>query len=231
MNIVGILLPLGAINNLGEAKLTEIYIAGEEEEDDESFRARIEEKINMEAFGGNIADYLQYVKSIEGIGNCLVIPIWNGGGTVKLIIVTSSYEIPSEAKINEVQTLIDPTQNSGLGYGIAPIGHKVTVVAPEKLDISISCNITLEVGQKIEPLKKYIEDSIKDCILELQEHWFEGKELRIFLARITSAILDVQGVVNVENIKINGKDENFIIDPLSENNPYPVLKEVTFDEN
>lgn len=117
----GTLLPLNFVNNLGEAIITDIYIAGEDVENDDSLRQRIVEKINAQPFGGNIDDYKQYVKSIEGIGDCLVIPIWNGGGTVKLLIVTSSYEIPTEAKINEVQTLVDPTQNSGKGYGKAPI--------------------------------------------------------------------------------------------------------------
>ena len=118
---LGTMLPLGAINNLGSATLLSTYIAGEDEESDDGLRKRIIEKIKSDTFGGNIADYKQYVKSIDGIGDCLVIPIWNGGGTVKLLIVTTSYEIPTEAKITQVQNLIDPSANSGKGYGKAPI--------------------------------------------------------------------------------------------------------------
>lgn len=81
----GTLLPLENINNLGEAILTEMYIAGEDAESDDNLRERIIDKLNTTAFGGNIADYKQHVKSIEGIGDCLVIPIWNGRRNSKII--------------------------------------------------------------------------------------------------------------------------------------------------
>ncbi len=47
----GTLLPIDPINNLGEAKLTEIYIAGEDAEDDESLRDRTINKLREVPFG------------------------------------------------------------------------------------------------------------------------------------------------------------------------------------
>lgn len=42
------------------------------------------------------------------------------GGTVKLVIINSSFKKPSEALVDQVQTAVDPLQNAGEGVGIAP---------------------------------------------------------------------------------------------------------------
>lgn len=227
----GTLLPLESINNLGEATLTEIYIAGEDAEDDESLRQRVIEKLNTSAFGGNIADYKQYVKSIDGIGDCLVIPVWNGGGTVKLLIVTSDYELPTEAKLNEIQELIDPIQNSGEGYGIAPIGHSVTVTAPTELGLSIEFNVTLDTGYTISGVQENVETAIKDYVKTAQRDWFTESNITIYISRLTVAILSVEGILNTSSVTINGSTEDLIINPLDTDNPYPVIKEVIINES
>ena len=49
------------------------------------------------------------------------------GGTVKLVIINSSFKKPSETLVDQVQTAVDPLQNAGEGVGIAPIGHVVRV--------------------------------------------------------------------------------------------------------
>ena len=49
------------------------------------------------------------------------------GGTVKLVLIDSTFSQPSATLISQVQTAIDPEQNAGEGLGIAPIGHVVKV--------------------------------------------------------------------------------------------------------
>lgn len=118
---LGIMLPLEYnIKNLGLAKITDILIPGEDEEDDESLRSRYFETSNNLAFGGNIADYKQKTKNIEGVGAVKVIPVWNGGGTVKLIITDSNYNIASNTLIEKVQNNMCPDM-SDKGMGLAPI--------------------------------------------------------------------------------------------------------------
>lgn len=227
----GTILPLEPINNLGSATLTSIYIAGIEKESDENLRERAKEKINAKSFGGNIDEYKEYTKSINGVGDCLVIPIWNGGGTVKLVIVTNTYDIPSTSFINNVQTLIDPTQNSGLGYGIAPIGHKVTVVAPTKLELTIDCNIVLAEGYTITSLQSQINEAIKKYLLEVQKAWFIDDTVTIYNSRMIAALLSVNGIVNVNYVKINDSTDDLIITPSEDNNKYPIIKEVNVVES
>ncbi len=226
----GDLLPLESINNVGSATLTDIYIGGEEAEGDENLRQRVLEKVKTHAFEGNIADYKAYVKSMEGIGDCLVIPVWNGGGTVKLLIVTSSYQIPAEAKVEEVQNLVDPPVNSGKGYGKAPIGHEVTVTVPEVFNINVEFNIILEDNFTVAGVRENIKNAINDYLKTVQRSWFTEDEVIIYISRIMVAILSVNGVVSINNLILNRDVKDITINPKDEDNLYPMLKDVIINE-
>ena len=112
---LGALLPIDYISGLETAQLIELLIPGEDAEDVEALRARYFGSLDSQAFGGNIADYKEKVNDLDGVGGVKVYPAWNGGGTVKLVIINSSYGVPSSTLIDTVQTAIDPTTNSGEG--------------------------------------------------------------------------------------------------------------------
>ena len=67
--VTGNLIPINYIQNLAKAEITELLIPGEDEEDDETLRAR--------AFAGNVIDYKNKTKEINGVGAVKVTPIWN----------------------------------------------------------------------------------------------------------------------------------------------------------
>lgn len=87
---------------------------------DEELRERYFETINEKTFSGNIADYKKKTKEIAGVGAVKVVPAWNGGGTVKLMILDSNYNKASNELISRVQETICPNENSN-GIGLAPI--------------------------------------------------------------------------------------------------------------
>lgn len=79
---LGTLIPIeteNELNNMESATLEEVLIPGEDEEDVETFRERYFASFNNEAFGGNKADYIEKVNSIDGIGGCKPIRAWSGG--------------------------------------------------------------------------------------------------------------------------------------------------------
>ena len=121
------LIPIEYLENLQKIKIVQLLIPAEDEEATEDFRKRYFDSFASQSFGGNIAEYKEKVKAISGVAGVKVIPVWQGAGTVKLTILSSDYDVPSAELIQQVQEKIDPTENTGKGYGIAPIGHKVTV--------------------------------------------------------------------------------------------------------
>ncbi len=207
----GDLIPIQYIQGLENAELTEMLIPGENEEETESLRERYFDSLESEAFGGNIADYKSKVNAIQGVGGVKVYPVWNGGGTVKLVIINSEFEKPSTTLVDTVQTKIDPTQNQGKGVGIAPIDHVVTVQGVQETVINIATNITYQDGFAWENVKPHVEKVIDDYFKELASTWENSSPLIIRISQIEIRLLNVRGIVDISNTAINGVEQNYIL--------------------
>lgn len=200
------------IQGLVTANLTDILIPGENIEGDEALRKRYFDNLESESYGGNIADYKQKTKQLNGVGGCKVYPAWSGGGTVKVVIINSDFEKPSTSLINDVQTAIDPVQNQGKGVGIAPIGHIVTVQGVNETIANIESNITLEGGYSWEDVKPHIEATIRAYFKELSSAWDTSENLVVRIAHIEARILQVTGILDVQQTKVNGSYTNLVLD-------------------
>lgn len=204
--VVGKLIPIDYIAGLASATLTEILVPGEDIETDEVLRERYYEYVRNPAYGGNIADYKRKVKLLDGVGQVKVFPVWNGGGTVKLVLLDSNNDIPTKGLIEIVQEIVDPKPQQQ-GRGIAPIGHLVTVVGAEKKEITLCTNIIYEQGYLKEDIKTAIISSVNKYFEEIVKEW-EEKDVIIRIAHIESRILDVAGVIDVQDTTINGSMSN-----------------------
>ena len=91
----------------------------------------------------------------------------NGGGTVKLIVIESEYNSASSTLLENVENAVGKN-----GDGIAPIGHVVTVVAAEEVDIAISTIVTLEDGFDKDVANTAIKNVINEYFLELKKTWY-----------------------------------------------------------
>ena len=138
-----------------------------------------------------------------------VYPVWNGGGTVKLVIQNSLFQQPSLTLINQVQTIIDPIQNSGTGLGIAPIGHVVTVVGVGVEDIDIVSEITLQDGYVWEDVKDLAEQTINQYLLELNSDWENQNNIIVRISQIETHLLNISGIIDVADTEINNVAENY----------------------
>ena len=210
-NLYGDLIPIDYIDGLEICKVTGVLIPGEDEEDTEVFRTRYFNSFDSQAFGGNIADYREKTNGIEGVGGCKVTPTWYGGGTVKLTIIDSSFNKPSAELIQKVQEIIDPVQNQGEGVGLAPIGHVVTVVGVEEVEINIETTITYASGYNIDTAIKALKTAVENYFLTLRKSWQEESQLIVRISQIEYAILNCAEVVDIENTKINGSTKNIAL--------------------
>lgn len=209
---LGTLIPVEYIEGLTTAEVTEILVPGEDEEETEVFRERYFRSLDSQSYGGNISDYKEKTKSIQGVGGVKVFPVWNGGGTVKLVIINSEFKKPSTELIDQVQTIIDPIQNQGEGLGIAPIGHFVTVTGAKETVVNISTTITYQDGYSWNDIKTYVEEIIDQYFLELSKEWENEKNLIVRISQIETRILDIAGVVDITDTEINGLTQNLILD-------------------
>lgn len=207
----GRLIPVEYIQDLSYAYLTETLIPGENEEDTENLRKRYLSSFDVQAFGGNIKDYEEKTLAIPGVGAVKVTPVWNGGGTVKLTILDSEFNVASNTLIDIVQERIDPFQNHE-GIGIAPIGHVVTVETAKETSIIITTTLYLS-GIELGNVKYDIDNALENYFIELRKTFGIVEPLTVRISQIESRILSVSNkIVDIKNTKINGIAENYIIE-------------------
>lgn len=235
---IGRIVPNDYIEKLASAEITTLLYPGEEEESDDSLRERFLANLMKTAFGGNIAQYRQWAKEIPGIGGVQVYPVWAGGGTVKLSIIDTDYNSCSSEFCQTILEKFDPENSggeTGLGLGIAPIGHKVTVSTPLPRTINVSGKITLLPGYKLEILMPDIKATLENYLLSLREAWENSDDennysVTVYLGRINFAILNVKGVSSAYELKLNETDTDIKLTETSSLQEIPVLGTVSLDE-
>lgn len=206
----GDLIPINYIQGLETIKITELLIPGEDEEDTESIRERYFATFDTKPYGGNKKDYIQKTNALAGVGSTKVKPVWNGGGTVLLTILDSKYDKASDTLVQFVQNEIDPTKD-GTGVGIAPIGHVVTVQTADEVVVTISTNITFQEGYSFSSQKTAIEEAINAYLLEIRKVWADENASVVRISQIETRILNLTGVVDINNTKINGAASNLVL--------------------
>lgn len=216
----GTLVPIDYIPGLQKITLSEIITYGEDEEETEAFRKRYLESFEPTAFGGNIKDYKEKVGNIAGVGGVKVYPVWNGGGTVKVVFSTSANTPPAAEKVTEVQTAIDPVKNSGQGIGLAPIGHRVTVAGATYKAVNITLKVTVKTGSPSD-YSDAIKSTIQKYFDELNATWedtqvvktdeYSNSGLIIRIAQIEYRLMNISGIIDVGSVTINGSSDNLTI--------------------
>lgn len=235
---IGRIVPNDYIEKLASAEITTLLYPGEEEESDDSLRERFLANLMKTAFGGNIAQYRQWAKEIPGIGGVQVYPVWAGGGTVKLSIIDTDYNSCSSEFCQTILEKFDPENSggeTGLGLGIAPIGHKVTVSTPLPRTINVSGKITLLPGYKLKTLLPQIKLALEEYLLSLRQAWENSDDennysVIVYLGRINFAILNVKGVSSAYELQLNGTDTDIRLTETSSLQEIPVLGTVSLDE-
>lgn len=209
----GTLIPVNFIQGLTSAELVELLIPGEDEEGTEELRKDYYESYNSQAYGGNRADYKKMFKNeVRGIGGIKIYRAWNGGGTVKIVCIDSTFNKPTDELISTAQEQVDPIGNQGEGLGLAPIDHKVTLFAVDETKIDITTNIVFKSGWDFNSCKSNIESVIDKYFLELNKEWADSDNLVVRISQIETRILSVEGVLDISDTKLNGSDNNLILD-------------------
>lgn len=230
----GPLIPITYIQSLKTATLSDLLVPARDEETDDELRDRYFLMVNDKPFGGNLSQYDEELKGIDGVGEVQIYPVWDGGGSVKLSVIDAEYNIITNDFINTLQNMIDPTPQ-GTGLGLAPIGHTVTVTTPTEKTIDITATIVLESGYTLGQVTPLIEEAIENYLLGLREIWGVSDDLNnyalaVYIARINAAVLGVAGIANITGTTINGLASDLILTQDATTQEISVLGTVSVSE-
>lgn len=234
---LGQVLPVTPNDNLAWAEIVEITIPARDKENDDHLRARLLNTNSWVAYGGNVADYLDMTSKIHDVGATQVYPVWDGPGTVKLVILNNDLMPASQTLIKKVKEEIDPEDKETQGYGLAPIDHRVTVTAPEAFRIDITMNVTIVDSANIDSIRANIKTSLEELFKSLRRDWStinatvgRGYQLTVYRSKILSRVMMLEGVANATMPRLNGKDEDLQLVFNNTTSQLPVLGEVSVNE-
>lgn len=186
-----------AIPGVQSVTNTDPTSGGTDTETDAALLARLLERVRRPATSGNAAHYKQWALEVSGVGDAKVFPIWDGPGTVKVVVIDSNKQ-PVGAQI--VQDVADHIED------VRPIGATVTVVSAEALAINVAATLTLDPNYTIPDVQGPIEAAITAYLKEIafaQDY--------VSHAKIGSLILDTPGVLDYSNLTLNGVAGNVAI--------------------
>jgi len=171
---------------------------GTNEEDDESLRARILQKVRQPGTSGNKADYINWALEVPGVGGVQVIPLWNGPGTVKVVLIGVDKKPVSADIAQAAASYIEENR---------PIGANVTVVAATAVEINISATITLTGTKTLAEVQAAFETALDYYLASIAF----ASDPTVRYVRIGSLLLDTEGVQDYSNLLVNNGMANIAI--------------------
>lgn len=197
---LGKLLPIDYMNGLAKAELTELLLAGEDEEEDEALRARYLQKVRQPSTSGNGSHYIQWATSVAGVGAAKVTELWNGPGTVKVSIVNSERHPAPSALVNQVAAYIET---------VRPVCASVNVVSAIGMPIHVKAAVVLAPGASLQKVQESFE-------ARLSEHLGETVFASAYVsyAKLGTLLLGTEGVLDYTSLTVNDKTANV---PLADN--------------
>lgn len=211
-NVFGELSPVDFVDNWQGGKITKVLVPGTDGDDLEAIREKVMASFFTKAFGGNRQAYIDFFHDFDGIGGVKIKRRDPQTGYINAIIITSEFDVPEQELITKVQTAIDPEVNHGEGNGQAPIGHKVVVAGVREFEIEIEAHIEFDVGYSIDTSRSYIESAIDEYLLNLRKEWEDSSTLMVRVFQIIAAMANVTGILDISNVKLNGLEENIILE-------------------
>ena len=185
------------LENIISVTNTEKITGGTDEESDGDYRERDYYFLDHPVTSGNVYEYEQWAREVDGVGLAKCYKLWNGPGTVKVVITTAALEpAPSEL----VQAVYNHIEEQRV------VGPAVTVVSAELIALNISADIVLNAGYKLSDVEEEFEAALTAYLENLG---FNGA--LIPYTEIGSLLQELDGVYYYSNLLVNGSIDNLQI--------------------
>lgn len=170
---------------------------GTNPETDEALVTRLYEYLQKPSTSGNANHYKQWALAVDGVGSAKVTSLWDGPGTVRVLITGSNKGPVDETIVTICKNYIEENR---------PIGALITVKSAEGLEINVNASITIESSTTIE----IVQDAFKTAL----ESYLSSIALEIYTVvynRISYILLDIDGVIDYTTLTVNGNTANITI--------------------
>ena len=163
-------------------------------ETDEELRKRFIKVVNNPSTSGNKNHYEEWALEVNGVGRAIVYPLWDGNGTVKVMIVGNDNKPVLEEVINNCKLHIEENM---------PIGCQLTVITPTNLDVTIVSSVELKEGYDKEEIKQEFEAKINE--------YLKSVTTELTYSKVYGLLANILGVEDITSLTVNGGTSNITI--------------------
>lgn len=188
------------------------FVDGLDIESNASLYTRYMEKKTQTSSSGNRSDYIRWSKEVKGIGYARVFRLWNGPGTVRVVLLTDDKKSPSEALVQLVR------DNIALKM---PDVATVTVDAAKELSLDIDVKLTINENSTNEIAAEQFRQELDSYFTDIA---FNDEVVRY--AKIGECLLNAKDVIDYENLYVNNGSGNIRL----EQDQIPVLGKINILE-
>ena len=176
----------------------EAAYGGTDEETDAALLARYKEYLQRPITSGNKNHYIAWAKEVSGVSYAACVPLWNGAGTVKVIIGGPDMAPVDETIVTETAAHIEEER---------PIGAEVTVVSASAKIINVTAKVTLSGEATAETVKAQLEKALS----EMFAGYTFGAEKTVRYSRCLNLLLGCDGVEDYSALTVNGGKVNIAL--------------------
>ena len=189
---------------------------GTDMESDAVFLARFKEAAtpnNREpAMSGNAEHYRYWATSVDGVAHARVFPLWNGNGTLMVVIAGQDGGPVDAGVVARCKDYIE-TQR--------PIGADPTVVSAQPVEFSIEAEVVVDDSTTKEEVQARLEASVRAYLAGLvdkayKEHVYQKAEYdnysySVIYNRIYFMVFTTPGVLDCTSLTVDGGMSNIHI--------------------
>lgn len=191
-------LPPGSVtamhtNLAGVDSLTNLDAAagGVDAESDSEFYDRYHLRRTQPINSGNANHYISWATEVAGVAFAGCVPLWNGNGTVKVVIGGADRGPVDERTRQACYEHIEAER---------PIGATVTVVSVARRELPLAATVTLVDGYSVEQVAEQLKGYVEERLTE--RHF--GKAASIPYSRFLSCLLQCPGVADYSAFTVDG---------------------------
>lgn len=170
------------------------FTNGVDIESDEDLRKRFVKVVNNPSTSGNKNHYEEWALEVNGVGRAIVYPLWDGNGTVKVMIIGNDNKPVTEEVIEDCKTHISNNM---------PIGCQLTVITPSLLNVTIKANIGLKEGYELEDVKLDFENSLNEYLKDVTTE--------LTYSKVYGLLVNLAGIGDINSFLINDNNSNITI--------------------
>lgn len=183
---------------------------GTDIETDDSLFARITAARQKPCTSGNVHHYEQWALETSGVGAAKVTPIWNGAGTVKVLIADADRQPVDAQVVAACAAHIEEER---------PVGAAVTVVSASALSINVTAEIIHDSSTTTEQVTEQFGVKLADYLKSISL-----MQSQVLYNRIGALLIGIDGVIDYAGLTLNGLEDSIT---LTEEQ-VPIVGEVAF---